>query len=60
MNNQKKMGVSTGVLSLTLLMFFTAGSADMSAFDVFALKGEGVPVRSYGSGGGVCGGQTLL
>lgn len=55
MNNQRKMSFSTGILSITLMMFFVASSVDVASFDVFALKGEGVPNRSYGSNSDVCG-----
>lgn len=43
------------ILSVSLLMLFGFGSTDVLSQDVFALKGEGVPTRNYGSSSGVCG-----
>jgi len=57
MNFQKKTGLTTIVLSISLMMLFVPGSTDLFSPDVFALKGEGVPTKNFGSktAGIVCG-----
>jgi len=43
------MSLGTIVLSIALMMLFVPDSTDIISQDVFALKGEGVPTKSFGS-----------
>lgn len=50
------MSLSTFVMSLALIALFVPGTSDFLSQDVFALKGDGVQTRSYGSvNSDVCG-----
>jgi hypothetical protein len=49
MNRAKKMGLATIVLSIAFMMLIVPDSTDIIPQDVFALKGQGVPTKNYGS-----------
>ncbi len=54
-STRTKMSLTTSILSISLMLFLVAGSADISSFDASALKGKGVPNTTFGASSNVCG-----